>query len=182
MRELGNKVAARNLAISVGVPVVPATDPLPDDMTEVKRWPPKIGYPVMLKASWGGGGRGMRAIRDPSRRWSREVTEGKREAKAAFGKDEVYLEKLIERARHVEVQLLGDTTATSCICSSATAPSSAATRRSSSGRLRPTFRRRCATSWPLFAEDRPAMPPTISAPARSSSCWMPIPESSTSSR
>lgn len=108
MRQLGNKVAARNLAISVGVPVVPATDPLPDDEAEIHRLAAEIGYPVMLKASWGGGGRGMRAIRDP-KDLIREVTEAKREAKAAFGKDEVYLEKLVERARHVESQVLGDT-------------------------------------------------------------------------
>jgi len=108
MRRLGNKVAARNLAIEVGVPVVPATDPLPDDMEAVKKLAAEIGYPVMLKASWGGGGRGMRAIRAEAD-LAREVMEGKREAKAAFGKDEVYLEKLIERARHVEVQVLGDT-------------------------------------------------------------------------
>ncbi len=108
MRRLGNKVAARNLAIELGVPVVPATDPLPDDMEAVKRLAAEIGYPVMLKASWGGGGRGMRAIRE-EKDLAREVTEGKREAKAAFGKDEVYLEKLVERARHVEVQVLGDT-------------------------------------------------------------------------
>ncbi|RJG43569.1 pyruvate carboxylase [Mesorhizobium sp. DCY119] len=108
MRRLGNKVAARNLAIEVGVPVVPATEPLPDDMETVKKLAAGIGYPVMLKASWGGGGRGMRAIRSEAD-LAREVTEGKREAKAAFGKDEVYLEKLIERARHVEVQVLGDT-------------------------------------------------------------------------
>ncbi|AJC81522.1 pyruvate carboxylase [Rhizobium etli bv. phaseoli str. IE4803] len=108
MRQLGNKVAARNLAISVGVPVVPATEPLPDDMAEVAKMAEEIGYPVMLKASWGGGGRGMRAIRDP-KDLAREVTEAKREAMAAFGKDEVYLEKLVERARHVESQVLGDT-------------------------------------------------------------------------
>lgn len=108
MRRLGNKVAARNLAIEVGVPVVPATDPLPDDMEAVKELAKTVGYPVMLKASWGGGGRGMRAIRSEAD-LAREVMEGKREAKAAFGKDEVYLEKLIERARHVEVQVLGDT-------------------------------------------------------------------------
>ncbi|MEZ2333533.1 pyruvate carboxylase [Mesorhizobium sp. RCC_202] len=108
MRRLGNKVAARNLAIEVGVPVVPATNPLPDDMEAVKKLAAEVGYPVMLKASWGGGGRGMRAIRAEAD-LAREVMEGKREAKAAFGKDEVYLEKLIERARHVEVQVLGDT-------------------------------------------------------------------------
>ncbi|MGV0876914.1 pyruvate carboxylase [Martelella sp. FLE1502] len=108
MRRLGNKVAARNLAIEVGVPVVPATDPLPDDMDEVARMAEEVGYPVMLKASWGGGGRGMRVIR-AKEDLAREVTEAKREAKAAFGKDEVYLEKLVERARHVESQILGDT-------------------------------------------------------------------------
>ncbi|GGA95495.1 pyruvate carboxylase [Brucella endophytica] len=107
MRRLGNKVAARNLAIEIGVPVVPATEPLPDDMETVKAMAEKIGYPVMLKASWGGGGRGMRAIRSAAD-LAKEVTEAKREAKAAFGKDEVYLEKLVERARHVEVQILGD--------------------------------------------------------------------------
>lgn len=108
MRRLGNKVAARNLAIEVGVPVVPATEPLPDDPKEIHRLAEEIGYPVMLKASWGGGGRGMRAIRDP-KDLIKEVTEAKREAMAAFGKDEVYLEKLVERARHVESQILGDT-------------------------------------------------------------------------
>lgn len=108
MRSLGNKVSARNLAEKVGVPVVPATPPLPDDFTEIKKMAKEIGYPLMLKASWGGGGRGMRVIRGEDE-IQREVTEAKREAHAAFGKDEVYLEKLVERARHVEVQMLGDT-------------------------------------------------------------------------
>ena len=63
----------------------------------------------MLKATWGGGGRGMRVIRRRGRRCCARSPRAKREAKAAFGKDEVYLEKLVERARHVEVQILGDT-------------------------------------------------------------------------
>ena len=107
MRRLGNKVAARNLAVEVGVPVIPATEPLSDDLNEVRKVANAIGYPLMLKASWGGGGRGMRVIRSEAD-IAKEVTEARREAKAAFGKDEVYLEKLIERARHVEVQILGD--------------------------------------------------------------------------
>ncbi|MEP2183308.1 biotin carboxylase N-terminal domain-containing protein, partial [Roseibium sp.] len=107
MRRLGNKVAARDLAIEAGVPVMPATDPLPDDMDEVKRLAAGIGYPVMLKASWGGGGRGMRVIPDEET-LLRDVVAAKREARAAFGKDEIYLEKLVQRARHVEVQILGD--------------------------------------------------------------------------
>ena len=108
MRRLGNKVAARNLAVEVGVPVVPATAPLPGDWDEVRRMALEVGYPVMLKASWGGGGRGMRVIRSEGD-LVREVTEARREAMAAFGKDEVYLEKLVENARHVESQILGDT-------------------------------------------------------------------------
>ena len=107
MRDLGNKVAARNMAIASKVPVVPATEALPDDPEAIKKLAAEIGYPLMLKASWGGGGRGMRRIMDEKTLLA-EVSEGKREAKAAFGKDEMYLEKLIERARHVEVQLIGD--------------------------------------------------------------------------
>jgi pyruvate carboxylase len=107
MRRLGNKVAARDLATANGVPVMPATDPLPDDSAAWAGLAERVGFPLMLKASWGGGGRGMRVVRDPAR-LVHDVTEAKREAKAAFGKDEVYLEKLVERARHVEVQILGD--------------------------------------------------------------------------
>lgn len=107
MRDLGNKVAARNIAIKADVPVIPATDPLTKDMNEVHKLAEEIGYPVMLKASWGGGGRGMRIIRSADELES-QVNEGQREAANAFGKDEVYLEKMIERARHIEVQVLGD--------------------------------------------------------------------------
>jgi pyruvate carboxylase len=108
MRMLGNKIAARNLAVSAGVPVMPATDPLPDDENEIKRLARKIGFPVMLKASWGGGGRGMRPIENEEK-LAHTVLTAKREAKSAFGKDDVYLEKLVRNARHVEVQILGDT-------------------------------------------------------------------------
>jgi pyruvate carboxylase len=107
MRDLGNKVAARNMAVASNVPVVPATEALPDDPALIRKMAAEIGYPLMLKASWGGGGRGMRRIMDETTLIA-EVSEGKREAKAAFGKDEMYLEKLVERARHVEVQLIGD--------------------------------------------------------------------------
>ncbi len=108
MRDLGNKVAARNIAIKADVPVVPATGPLTKDMGEVHKLAKEVGYPVMLKASWGGGGRGMRVIRSADELAS-QVNEGQREAANAFGKDEVYLEKMVERARHIEVQVLGDT-------------------------------------------------------------------------
>lgn len=108
MRRLGNKVAARQLAESAGVPVMPATGPLPADAAELHRLAEDIGYPVMLKASWGGGGRGMRVI-ESAHELEGQVAAARREAKAAFGNDEVYLEKLVRQARHVEVQILGDT-------------------------------------------------------------------------
>ena len=107
MRMLGNKVAARNLAIAAGVPVMPATPPLPDDIAECTRLARGIGYPVMLKASWGGGGRGMRVV-ESDEQLAELLPVSRRESQAAFGNDEVYLEKLVRRARHVEVQILGD--------------------------------------------------------------------------
>ena len=107
MRRLGNKVTARELAVSAGVPVMPATPPLPYDDREAARLAAEVGYPVMLKASWGGGGRGMRVVEAESQ-LAEMVAAARREAKAAFGNDEVYLEKLVRRARHVEVQILGD--------------------------------------------------------------------------
>jgi pyruvate carboxylase len=107
MRRLGNKVMARNLAVSAGVPVMPATPPLPFDDEETVRLAREVGFPAMLKASWGGGGRGMRIVEQESE-LKELVDSARREAKAAFGNDEVYLEKLVRRARHIEVQLLGD--------------------------------------------------------------------------
>ncbi|EQD48833.1 pyruvate carboxylase, partial [mine drainage metagenome] len=108
MRLLGNKVSARNLAERAGVAVMPATGPLPGDLAECRRLAGQIGYPVMLKASWGGGGRGMRAI-DSDAQLAELLPVARREAKSAFGNDEVYLEKLVRHARHVEVQIIGDT-------------------------------------------------------------------------
>src|SRR5690606_28682124 len=95
-------------AVAAGVPVMPATPPLPQDIEAAKRLAADVGYPLMLKASWGGGGRGMREIENETDLAS-QVEVARREAAAAFGNDEVYLEKLVRRARHVEVQLLGDT-------------------------------------------------------------------------
>ena len=126
MTTLGNKVAARNAAVAAGVPVMPATGPLPstrlapgatdvqiaaaaaDDMAQAKRQAAAVGYPLMLKASWGGGGRGMRVI-ETEADLDAQLGAARREAGAAFGNDEVYLEKLVRNARHVEVQVMGDT-------------------------------------------------------------------------
>ncbi|TRD17344.1 pyruvate carboxylase [Palleronia caenipelagi] len=107
MRQLGDKASARQVAIAAGVPVVPASDVLTDDMEVARKAADEIGYPLMLKASWGGGGRGMRPIMGPDE-LEEKVLEGRREAISAFGNGEGYLEKMIQRARHVEVQILGD--------------------------------------------------------------------------
>ncbi|RJG02419.1 pyruvate carboxylase [Noviherbaspirillum sedimenti] len=108
MRTLGNKVAARNAAVAADVPVMAATPALPHDLEQVIQMAAEIGYPLMLKASWGGGGRGMRVI-ESAAELPGQLAVARREAAAAFGNDEMYLEKLVRRARHVEVQLLGDT-------------------------------------------------------------------------
>jgi pyruvate carboxylase len=108
MRRLGNKVEARELARAAGVPVMPATPPLPADRGAMLALVNEVGFPVMLKASWGGGGRGMRVV-EHAEQLCEMVEAARREARAAFGNDEVYLEKLVRHARHVEVQLLGDT-------------------------------------------------------------------------
>ncbi len=107
MRQLGDKASARRVAIEAGVPVIPATEVLGDDMDAIRAEAAEIGYPLMLKASWGGGGRGMRPI-NSEEELEDKVREGRREAEAAFGNGEGYLEKMILRARHVEVQILGD--------------------------------------------------------------------------
>lgn len=107
IESLGNKSKAREMAIAAKVPVVPGSDgPVHDEATATKV-AQEIGYPVMIKASSGGGGRGMRiASNEPS--LINGMRAAKAEAKAAFGDDTVYLEKFVEKGRHVEVQILGD--------------------------------------------------------------------------
>jgi pyruvate carboxylase len=107
MRTLGNKIAARALAQKEGVPTLPASGPLPHDPGEARAIAQAIGYPLMLKASHGGGGRGVRVVETPSE-LGPLVHAARREAALAFGNDEVYVEKLVPRARHIEVQVLGD--------------------------------------------------------------------------
>ncbi|TDF63186.1 pyruvate carboxylase [Cupriavidus sp. L7L] len=107
MRTLGNKIAARNAAQQANVPVMPASPALGEDLEAALRAADEIGYPVMLKASWGGGGRGMRVI-ESAEDLRGHLATARREAISAFGNGELYLEKLVRNARHVEVQVLGD--------------------------------------------------------------------------
>jgi acetyl-CoA carboxylase biotin carboxylase subunit len=106
MRMLGDKATARRIAREAGVPVVPGTDAL-EDAEEALAAANEIGYPVILKASAGGGGRGMRLVHGPED-LQNAVMQAQEEAKAAFGNPEVYLEKYIEEPKHIEVQVLGD--------------------------------------------------------------------------
>ena len=104
---LGDKTAARRLAASVGVPVLPGTEKPVRSASEARKSAAEIGYPVIVKAAMGGGGRGMRVVRDASELESR-LEEAQGEAKSAFGDASVFLEKYLPHARHLEVQILGD--------------------------------------------------------------------------
>jgi pyruvate carboxylase len=104
---LGDKVAARKIAAAAGVPVVPGTAGAIRTTDEARAFAAEVGYPVMIKASAGGGGRGMRVVRAEAE--LPELLERARsEAKKAFGDDSLFLEKLVTRPKHIEVQILGD--------------------------------------------------------------------------
>jgi pyruvate carboxylase len=105
---LGDKTAARGLAISAGVPVLPGTEKPVKSAAEAKKIAAEIGYPVMVKAAMGGGGRGMRVVREESELEAR-LEEAQSEARSAFGDASVFLEKFLAHARHLEVQILADT-------------------------------------------------------------------------
>ncbi|MFD1708753.1 biotin carboxylase N-terminal domain-containing protein, partial [Siminovitchia sediminis] len=103
----GDKVKAKEQAVLAGIPAVPGSDGPVASLEEAAAFGSEHGYPLMVKASLGGGGRGMRIVRNKGE--LKEAYErAKSEAKAAFGSDEVYVEKYIENPKHIEVQILGD--------------------------------------------------------------------------
>jgi len=107
MRKLGNKLEARNTLSGAGIPVVPGSTTVIKDKKEAKKVISEIGYPAILKATMGGGGRGMRVI------WKKEDLDSlfglaQQEAKVAFGNSDLYIEKYIPRARHIEFQIIAD--------------------------------------------------------------------------
>lgn len=107
IRTMGDKVAARTAALAAGVPVVPGSDGLVEDAALGRQIADRIGYPVIIKATAGGGGRGIRVAEDAGA-FERLFPQCSAEAKAAFGNGGLYVEKMVRRARHVEVQILGD--------------------------------------------------------------------------
>jgi acetyl-CoA carboxylase biotin carboxylase subunit len=107
IRLLGDKVAARRAAAEAGVPTVPGSDGRVDNAQQAREIVTRIGFPVMIKAAAGGGGRGIRIV-NSLEEFERQFPQAAAEAAAAFGDGGLYLEKVIEKARHVEVQILGD--------------------------------------------------------------------------
>ncbi len=104
---MGNKINARRLMIEAGVPVIPGSDGAISTVDEALTIAEAIGYPVMLKAAAGGGGKGIRKVTSKEA-LAPNFTSAQQEAKAAFGNDEMYIEKIIYPARHIEIQILGD--------------------------------------------------------------------------
>src|SRR5699024_8598090 len=107
LQMFGDKVRARTQAINAGLKVIPGSDGPVTTVDEVATFGEKHGYPIIIKATLGGGGRGMRIVRNESN-LNEAFERAKSEAKASFGNDEVYVEKLIENPKHIEVQILGD--------------------------------------------------------------------------
>ena len=110
---MGDKAMAKSTMIEAGVPVVPGSEGVIPDFKTCKKVAKETGYPVMLKASAGGGGKGMRAVykaEDLQDAWD----SARQESKAAFGNDDMYMEKLIEEPRHIEIQIVGDSTGRAC--------------------------------------------------------------------
>jgi acetyl-CoA carboxylase biotin carboxylase subunit len=107
IRRMGDKVAARRTMAEAGVPVIPGTEDALQDVREAREAADEMGYPVMIKAAGGGGGKGMRVVRSDED-FDQSFTTAMQEAEAAFGDGSLYIERLVEGARHVEFQILGD--------------------------------------------------------------------------
>ncbi len=107
IRAMGSKTAARKMAISIGAPVVPGTEEAVDDPEKAREIARGIGYPVLLKAASGGGGKGMRRV-DSEADLESALRDASSEAERAFSDSSVYIEKLVERPRHIEIQIIGD--------------------------------------------------------------------------
>jgi len=107
IRLMGNKVHAREIARKAGVPIVPGTECGVTDLAQAVSFADRVGYPVMVKASMGGGGRGLRVVRNAEELLT-HMESARREAASAFGNGEIFLEKYIERPHHIEFQILAD--------------------------------------------------------------------------
>ena len=107
IRTMGDKITAKDTAKALGIPVVPGSEGGVATLADAKRIGAEFGYPVIIKATAGGGGRGMKVAASEAE-MERAFTTARAEAKAAFGNDEVYIEKYLQRPRHIEIQVFGD--------------------------------------------------------------------------
>ncbi len=107
IRKMGDKITAKETMVKAGVPVVPGSDGLVKDLKHGYKVAKEVGYPVMIKATAGGGGKGMRIVWE-EKEFENAWTKARQEAKAAFGNDGVYIEKFVEEPRHIEFQIVGD--------------------------------------------------------------------------
>ena len=107
IRKMGDKVTAKETMIKAGVPVVPGSDGLVKNLKDGQSIAEKIGFPVMIKATAGGGGKGMRIV-SKAEDFEKQWNSARQEAKAAFGNDGIYIEKFVEEPRHIEIQIIGD--------------------------------------------------------------------------
>ena len=113
IEKMGDKATAISTMKSAGVPTIPGSEGVIDHFDDAKKIAKKVGYPVMIKASAGGGGKGMRAVwkeKELFQNWE----SAKQEAKASFGNDDMYMEKLVENPRHIEIQVVGDKFGKAC--------------------------------------------------------------------
>ena len=113
INKMGDKATAKATMIEAGVPCVPGSEGIIESFDHCKKLAKEVGYPVMLKASAGGGGKGMRAVWKPDQledAWN----SARVESKAAFANDDMYMEKLIEEPRHIEIQIVGDSKGKAC--------------------------------------------------------------------
>ncbi len=113
IEKMGDKATAKATMVAAGVPTIPGSEGLLDSLEEAQQLAKDMGYPVMLKATAGGGGKGMRAVWEPEaleKAWE----SARQEAAAAFGNDGMYMEKLIEEPRHIEIQVIGDSFGKAC--------------------------------------------------------------------
>ena len=104
---MGNKSNAREIMTNAGVPVIPGTEGAVSGIEDAMKEAERIGFPVMVKASAGGGGRGIRIVKEKAE-FEKAFETARTEAKVAFGDDTMYIEKFIEEPRHIEFQILGD--------------------------------------------------------------------------
>src|SRR5690606_29002753 len=107
-RDMGDKIASRELMKDAGVPIVPGSPSSVKDASTAEKWAAEIGYPVIIKASAGGGGKGIRVVHDP-----KDLTSAFRSCQSeglnSFGDDRVFIERYVQNPKHIEIQVFGDT-------------------------------------------------------------------------